>query len=1500
MRMVIDTYRLQNRVEEEMKSFVNVLAPTNPTLTIADHFEKYYKKADGTMNLNPFYLEMYKKFKQNPEAKLDEVDKEYLYVFYFGKHAATAKRFAKLVTKKFEPNKASSSLGKDTIEAFIEEQRENYTQQHIIDRRLLGNQSIDASDIIGVAKHGAINLDIAKFMEAYIKRVTISAHSASIRKLTLGDDPQHNRALAIAMDSNPFEHNNIKRNDKELNEDKKKQREATLKSSVQIKTYYNSEADARSNYNALIDNYAKVELFNSIEMPNRIYKNFETIIESVLEAFNSTNNIFDALNKKVTLKRIGVNANGSTKVEEYTSTVNDLLGYLLMYKIPAYRLLRVLTFGYGTHQTIKQTYGGEFSVKSSKYLKNGAGMFALLLKLQHKEAQKDLENMLPAEYSNAVNFFLNNKDVDLNYQETDIYGNIKRRKSNTDSTVGLKIPNDYIEQVIHNIYGELETSKDVIKAYRKEENPIARLTLLESFKKLNLQTYQHVETLEEIVESLFKESSVYSSMFKDLESRKEQATRSTSINKLKLNIMNRATNFKRIEKYIDIIGEAYNNIRANEIKLKELHNKLRMTEGRKLYSESTQENKTTAINYLEGVTNIPDAIKRLETMKEEVTASKQNLLTMMAGQAFQNNIGSSIRLIVNDGGKGVQHLYSTTPRYAGERKEFIEDDLKKIHDTNLMKLERYQVPFLHVASLFRNGTKEIIDNNGNKKIVDNYNWNDMFEHYKENHRFSRITIIKDAEVDEGLIIKLRDRIQKEIKDYDKMSKKEQKKAIKENKFKSDDDIIAFNNAIKSPDSDGVMKIDNIPFKGIDKNQIEKLLGQDLAPTLKELIIKRPEDLEAIYDFMMKQIETEGKLIDIGFVSLENFMNAYEVAYKPFMFSGSLNKALSTFAYLQKLGMRMSFGFLFRNIMDTWTQLYSQMYTEMGAYGMIKNSREIIKYVGFTSKLYSLYQDISEERLLTLLDTNTRYEHMIKTLNNLNGRTLTDAEAKELIADFVYIKERIDSYEEALKHVPEKFVTRYIKKRRDDFKTIKHNMESINTLLLKTVVGATSYDVLKDSKYVLKSIQNLSLLKGRKDLENIMNFFLNTRFSEYFVMYDYLKFDTDTPNKHRKSIEKWREQFVKYRDKEGNVIYTADFEDVQHIIFEINAFMQTNAQIDSYRQEHFKYLRKIVAQRKANDENSTMTYSYLDTIKQIKEQKETFTSKTAQFFDRPYKFLYHNINEWIENTARIGGYLFDRYLYGYSFDETVNRSLKRWFNYGSRSPLEMQLLADIPYLSFPIRSIDNWIERLSNPKFLRLVADIMDGVYSQYEDEDGQLDRFTQFQMQNGWLPIGANIGLRVGFGMYDVQNILSNPGEVIQQRTNPILRGLQKLIFDQDAIGAIKSLATVGIITRTANAIGPRGELQLSSPQFVNKKPYSIGTATSFTFEYEGGNEYKKYTPYKYRYKSNGRWKRYENIYKDWFNKYGKMRKPTVDPMSLVKDIQWKQYVRYRKSQTTI
>ena len=78
----------------------------------------------------------------------------------------------------------------------------------------------------------------------------------------------------------------------------------------------------------------------------------------------------------------------------------------------------------------------------------------------------------------------------------------------------------------------------------------------------------------------------------------------------------------------------------------------------------------------------------------------------------------------------------------------------------------------------------------------------------------------------------------------------------------------------------------------------------------------------------------------------NFMEAYNISYKPVRFKdGVVSNIISTLQYAEKLMMRLSYGFLFRNLMDTWIQLYSQAHQEIGMYGILSNAKEILKYTG---------------------------------------------------------------------------------------------------------------------------------------------------------------------------------------------------------------------------------------------------------------------------------------------------------------------------------------------------------------------------------------------------------------------------------------------------------------------------------------------------------------------------------------------------------------------------
>jgi hypothetical protein len=143
-----------------------------------------------------------------------------------------------------------------------------------------------------------------------------------------------------------------------------------------------------------------------------------------------------------------------------------------------------------------------------------------------------------------------------------------------------------------------------------------------------------------------------------------------------------------------------------------------------------------------------------------------------------------------------------------------------------------------------------------------------------------------------------------------------------------------------------------------------------------------------------------------------------------------------------------------------------------------------------------------------------------------------------------------------------------------------------------------------------------------------------------------------------------------------------------------------------------------------------------------------------------------------------------------------------------------------------------------------------------------------------------------------------------------LLRAVQTLVVKKDFLQSIRQLASVQLIERIANTVTGASDALLGTnlresiaqtpilkDSLTTKTPTLGNTLRGIFYDI---NEYEKYTPRRYRYPSNGRYAKYENIYKDWFNKYGAMRRPKVNPYSLVKDIQWRQYVRYRRSRNVI
>ena len=1473
LKDIFDTYLNSKRLEQELTSLAHIYH-NGTAKDFAEHFKTFYGD-----KLNSLYKDLVEKLENYTYDKINKADQTLINMFYFGRYHQDAETFMKLS----ELMTAPKQKDKITIEDLIKQHTKNYYQQIIIDRAKQGAQSDDATEIIGVAKHAGRDMDKTIFFERYSKRLKEETEKTSIRHATVGYDKVHKRTMAIGMDVNPFEKNNIVLEKDPALEQRIKDLKAGERN-TQLRAIYTKETYARNAATNLITEYAKSELFNDANFIPEIYNEVYELLNEVMRAFNTSKELKQILDTKIT-------------VAGQAQTVNNALQTLVIYDIPAYRVLRVLTNAFSLYQEVNNRYhmATQKALPKTKipYVYNGFGLFTHLSKFKSRHERDNLRQMLDPSYQGSLDFLLNNRDVDYDYVTLDINGNITRREAIDYKNDGLSVPRIYAQEMISKISSSNDYESN-LKIY-DQLNALQQKTVINFIEDKELNSIKDNTSLELLIQNIKNDMNVVQIIYKD----KDQQYKDT-LNKItRDDVANSLTNknlysYHNIRGSVNVITEANNNYKEAQKELADAEDELHYKESQitKLNEKIAKSDK--AIEYLNDI----DYQKQIEDLEGHQKEAQETILKnkkFAAKNALNANFSKALLLLNDPKGKTIYDLYEAPPKYIGENPEFNKGNADSIKNTNLTHLQKYQTPFLTLIDLYKkNGV---------------YDWEALFKYYKENRRFIRLTIVMDGMDHETLVRKLGDILRLEDKEYSKKSNWAKMlpwniyKHRKASRFNSFEDAIEYMKKLETGKETEGIKINGKTYDKVDLNGLD--LNESLSPTLKEINIRNAEDFKKVYKLIQQHISKTDKELSIGFVTMNDFMDAYDIAYKPFQLTGDgvIADVVSSLQYSQKLFMRLSMGFLFRNYIDTWTQLMSEMYQQEGMYGAIAHAPEIVRIMGLTGELYKLYQDIYEERLFTQIDIKSKYVEIeqIFTKSRENHGVFTKVDAVTIIKNIVDIRNRVYNYLEGVDKVGA--IKSKMERRAAKATKILDSVDKMLDYICKNVMGIKSIkdiEVLDDPKFKFKNKNGLQSLDGRTDIRGATTFILNINFAEYFTLYDTLQFDPTKDNKYRKRINRLikRQSKIKMKDKTGNPIY----QDVEHILFEISAFMQTNAQIDAYKQEHYAYLNRVVESRRSKEFYEGTDRPYEEVAKEVDKVSRMFNKEVTELMFEPYKF-YNKTNEWIENTARIGGYLFDRYLYKYSFNETVNRSLKRWFNYGQRTPMEMQLITDIPYLSFPIRSIDNWLNRMLDPSYNRLISDIVDGVYAQYEDEDGMYDPYERFQIANGWLPVGGGVGLRLGFGLYDVQNILNNTAATVEQRRNPLLRAIQTLIKEKDIVTSLKQLATVGVITRTANTLGPRNIMQASPTvqKMVSNKPRRLGNTFNFMYNYY--EDTNPYTPYKYRNQNkyhNGRYTRYENIYRQWFNKYGKMRQPTVDPLSLVKDNQWKQYVRYKQSRNML
>ena len=1305
---------------------------------------------------------------------------------------------------------------------------QGYLEQTIITRPTSKAINDLAQNPISMSKHGALGLDISARKKAYINEVAAITELNAKRRINIGIGLEGRMGFAMGMEYNAINNNNIRYHETKEWSIQRRNRLKDLH-----KTYsHTTKNDVIKNINHEIKLDFYHEMFNNPYVPdtvvNKLYETFKTFV-------TECNTYLDITNK--------IKNKNYTKLVECINIFND-------YNIPFYRISKhvVNSFTLANLEISEwntkhpDKYISVIKDKELEHIHFSLGLFELTNYLKQDE------------YKNAFAFLF--RDIPMNDRITiyDFFFDLNSRNLEYNQESGKELVNkdyslneDLLENqpktidYLENLYGAQ------IPSYIKNPNLFSEKMNDELYAYLNLERSQETYTLYSLIEDVQQKFLQYKNMLKSCSkyiSKAQDIKIETTRDRIIDEIWDEIYNYNKIatqRKELNIQQNVYKKLQK---RIEEIQKEVVEYNKQILSVQSTIDKANVYLQYDKTITPEKlkeDLLKDKQEQEEQLKRLKKSALT----SAFYNSLEESYKdktsgeefelkriynLLVNKNNQTLKDAYTRPDTDNYLPKELTQKDIDTFRATRFKQYEGLQVPFLAYADYYK-----IKNNEGNYEI----NWSDMFKDYKANSRYHRLTIVLMPFEEETLVKNISAFIHSTSKD------KDTRKQLKD---------------IMDKWLEGVdISKEKIPEFMFD-NKVRQLIGdidpkQFITPTLKEIEIHSAKDLETIFNNI-----TNGtwKNLAIGFVSLDDTMTAMENSYYAYTMRGKVNKVLLALQRTEKWMLRFSSGFLLRNAVDTFNQLMSELYQQKGMLGLV-NPKNTLGILHQTSKVYDMYKYLSEEKMYTMIDIDNNYIDLQNILSKYTqDMQITDAQDTKCIEE-IYSN-----------------IIKYLKAYID----VANSNNANSRMELRKSRAEIILKHINNSKLVFektKQVKAISLIHF-KDTVVFLN---NITFSEYYTLFDSFYINSKDTRKSLSRVQRIKESL------------DTEQENFKNVLFEISAFMQTNAQVDYLRGETAEIKQQVMDNHKQL-EITTHEYTYEEIKQQINNAKKEHVKEIGMFtrVGKATTKLYNACNERIENIARIASYLYGKTVFGYSFDKTVETSLRQWFNYGQQSPLEKQLMFDIPYISFPVRSVLNWNERLMNPRFYRLMDDIIDGVYGQYADEDGQYSNWEKFMIQQGWVPIANGLGIRFGTGVFDIQNLLGNTTESIKQRYSPVLRGLSKFIESGKLTEAIGELAVSNLVTRTAKSALP---IQAQQNLGISKQQRkTLASSSSMFFEYDE-NEYTKYTPHKYR--NNARWKYYENIYKDWFNKYGRMRKPTVDPVTLVNNIQWKQFLRWKQNQ---
>lgn len=260
----------------------------------------------------------------------------------------------------------------------------------------------------------------------------------------------------------------------------------------------------------------------------------------------------------------------------------------------------------------------------------------------------------------------------------------------------------------------------------------------------------------------------------------------------------------------------------------------------------------------------------------------------------------------------------------------------------------------------------------------------------------------------------------------------------------------------------------------------------------------------------------------------------------------------------------------------------------------------------------------------------------------------------------------------------------------------------------------------------------------------------------------------------------------------------------------------NGEYKTFKEELIALKSKEASQRTAAD------YSRIRRLNSyINSQK--YNNYYKIFNKGPVK-KWNNINNFIENAVRIT-LIDDLIEQGYTEAASLSKTIDTHFLYTNKSVAEQYAEFVVPFISYPIRAVQQLDELTSDYSFIKMMY-LWDKTMWSEEDEDSKKSDFLTKRRARGDIPVGDKL-LQVGNPFLETMTNIGSPLYALNNKLNPFIKPFVDLATDAK-YNRWNQLPGVGQATNLYNIIKERNVLATFTndyyqygtyvPRYINNK----------------------------------------------------------------------------------